>query len=125
MRLLCEIFVIGLLLSFGWEKSFHQRVVELQDHARTKTQKEPASAGESKPVTGPHQPFNPIASVRRALDKESAAARSQDWSLDSMNAATSRSLPSPTPVLARPDGRRFWIDTHGMRHELPRTSPSP
>ncbi|PYI77914.1 MAG: hypothetical protein DMF04_05075 [Verrucomicrobia bacterium] len=133
MRLLCELFLLAVVVWLGWSQSFHDRVDRvrgiqpapaLQQRAREIT----AAAGTAGQTTTtaattptvPRQPFVP-----RYAPARPASTPSGDWMWD----------PAHRHPLDRPayksdnaqstPNQSYWIDSRGVRHSVNSTPPPP
>jgi len=112
MRLLGEIFVIGALIYFGWEKPFKESV----DQVRSKLTGKPT---EVAPIPAAPTP-TPAPRIVPGIQGLSTPTPSGAWMWD----------PNHRSVLDRPaydqtqpqtryqdaSGRSYWIDAQGVRH---------
>ena len=117
MRLLCEIFIIGVLIYVGWEKPFREWL---------------PGTGTAKPsvVTAAPDAATPRPELRPLV--RAAATPSGDWMWDPAHRST-LDRPAYDPNQASQtyqdaSHRRYWIDGRGVRHydsSAPPPAPSP
>ena len=129
MRLLCELFLLAVVVWLGWSTSFHDRIDQmrgiqpapaLQQRAREIT----AAAGTAGQTTTtaattptvPRQPFLPA----RARP---ASTPSGDWMWDPSHRNTLDRPAYKTDNAQQRPNANYWIDSQGVRHSVNSTPP--
>lgn len=127
VRLLCELFAIGLLLWLGWSKSFQDWTNQMRGIAPEKPAAIAASANRAAPPPNvPLQPFNQPP-VRRAVAAPQPT-RGGDWMWDPTHRGTldrpAYDPKNPSQTYQDAAHRRYWLDAQGNRH-YENDSPAP
>jgi hypothetical protein len=125
VRLACELILIIGLIALGWQKSFKQWTDDWRGMQQTKVM--PVRQTTAVPTTtAPHQPFVNAGYPRTAPPRPQPSISNGEWMWDSSHGS---SLDRPSqdfqqhPNYQDSNGRRYWIDSRGIRHYD--SSPSP
>jgi hypothetical protein len=117
MRTLAEIFVIGVLIYFGWEKPLKESV----DQVRSKLTGKPTAVAPQEVAPTPAAPTpTPRPRIVPGIQGVSRPTPSGAWMWDATHRGT---LDRPAYDQTQPQtryhdasGRSYWIDAQGVRH---------
>jgi hypothetical protein len=117
MRTLVEIFVIGALIYFGWEKPFKESV----DQVRSKLTGKPTAVAPQEVAPTPAAPTpTPAPRIVPGTQGLSRPTPSGAWMWDpNHRSALDRPAYDQTQPQTRyhdASGRSYWIDAQGVRH---------
>jgi hypothetical protein len=121
VRLLIEVWIIGGLISLGWEQPFKGRLgqVETAVRAAASTLKPTAIPQEAPVPVAPAVPATPVSQPRAVIATPTPTARGA-WMWDEKHhSPLDRPAYGQTQLVQRYHdqyGRSYWVDANGVRH---------
>jgi hypothetical protein len=133
MRLLCELFLVAVLVWLGWTTSFHDRIDQMRGTqpppavAAHQTQVRQAIAATDNPVAtpppAPRQPFLPASA--RAPSTPSGSWMWDPAHRNPLDRPAFKSGDASAQQQAQQSGQSYWIDGRGVRRSVNSTPPPP